>query len=117
MPSHNAIRHSDYFIPNINLYEGNNGTLRFKKYPKFGPILPSNNLRNAVQVTAEPHNYASSPTPVPSVSTPPRAPSPQRPRLFSGAANVKIGAVGGSPSTRRRKSRKSKNKKSRKNRK
>lgn len=107
MPSHNAIRHSDYFIPNINVYEGNNGTLRFKKYPKFGPILPSNNLRNAVEVTAQPHNYASSPTPVPSVSTPPRAASPQRPRLFSGAANVKIGAVG-SPSTRRRKARKSK---------
>ena len=115
MPSHSAIQHSDYFFPNFEMYEGNNGTLRYKKYPKFGPILPSNNLRNAVQVTAEPHNYASSLTPVPSVSTPPRAPSPQRPRLFSGA-KVNIGAVD-SASTRRRKSRKNRNKKSRKNRK
>jgi len=113
MPSHTAIQHSDYFSPNFEMYEGNNGTLRYKKYPKFGPILPSNNLHNAVQVTAQPHNYASSPTPVPSVSTPPRAPSPQHPRLFSGAANIKIGAVG-SASTRRRKNKKSK--KSRKNR-
>lgn len=99
-----------YFTPNIEI-QNKNGVLGFKKYPKFGPVRPSENLAAAVQHTQKAHNYARAPLPpVPSLS---RAPSPQRPHLSYGATNVTIGAVH-SASTRRRKTRKSK--KSRKNR-
>jgi hypothetical protein len=115
MPNFNPLAHEDYFSPNIEVSNGNNGVLRFKKYPKFGPILPSKNLHAAVEHTARNTLYARAPLPsVPSLS---RAPSPQRPRLFTGAAPVNIGSVSftGSATTRRRKGRKSKkSKKSRK---
>ena len=110
MPNFNPLAHQAYFSSNVE--QNNNGIV--KVYKKFGPILPSRHLEQAVEHTARNAVYAKAPLPsVPSLS---RAPSPQRPRLFTGAAPVNIGSVSftGSASTRRRKSSKSKNKKSRK---
>jgi hypothetical protein len=108
MANFNPIAHQAYFSSNIE--QNNNGTV--KVYKKFGPILPSRHLEQAVEHTA--HNAVYSRAPLPPVPSFSRTPSPQRPRLFTGAVPVNIGAVA-SGSTRRRKSRKSKkSKKSRK---
>jgi hypothetical protein len=112
MPNFVPAAHRNYFIPDIEVHNNNNGVLRFKKYPKFGPILPSANLAKAVNVTKHevpayiPHAEPLAPLP--------RPPSPGHKRLLvSGAPNVKIGNVH-TASTRRRKAKKSK--KSRKHR-
>lgn len=105
MPNFNPLAHQAYFSSNIE--QNNNGTV--KVYKKFGPILPSRHLEEAIEHTGRNTTYATAPLAKIPFS---RAPSPERPHLSSGV-NVKLGAVG-SGSTRRRKN---KSKKSRKNKK